>query len=170
MQAMCQDPSGFVGDGNMLRLVKQLSPIALGTRLRARRRHNYARLHGRALETIGGTGVSGRLFSASYQQLSPYRRPAMQARISVSTRERPRHARILARKQKETRHPALIHIGINLCLCACRRRLVPLVRQGQVLASISIAPLSSGLASVMLSLPRMLADPCAQWRERCRLT
>src|SRR6266849_5229405 len=45
-----------------------------------------------------GTGVSGRLFSASYQQLSPFRRPAMQARISVSTREGRRHARILARE------------------------------------------------------------------------
>src|SRR6266852_5066332 len=46
-----------------------------------------------------GTEVSGRLFSASYQQLSPFRRPAMQARISVSTREGRRPARILHGKQ-----------------------------------------------------------------------
>jgi len=42
----------------MLRLVRQLSPIALGTRIRARRRHIYARLHGRGTQSNRGTGMS----------------------------------------------------------------------------------------------------------------
>jgi hypothetical protein len=74
--------------------------------------------------------MSGRKFPASYRQLDPGRRPAMQARISVSTLEKADGPReILARNQREIRLPAPIPIGINLYPSARDRRLVALVRQ-----------------------------------------
>jgi len=152
----------------MLRLVKQLSPVALERRIRARRRRIYAWLHGHGTQSSRGMGmigddsplVAGHLIPAGIQQC----RPA----YPIDSRRPGCLARVLAQESMGTRLPAVIHIGINLYPWARHRRLVLIVCQGQVLTLISIAPFNSGLASVMLSLSRILEDQCAQRRERCR--